>query len=120
MKIKRKYKLDKRNNNYIRDVYRNILFLRSKEQWLNDKLNFYGVIFLNEILDELGIERKPYGYKYGYLKGDYVLFEFNQNKLIENKKKHPKTATNEIEFEIAGLKNIERTWLEVHHKYFIS
>ena len=116
MKIKRKYKFDKHNWNYVNDIHRNALFLRTQEQWLNDKLNYYGVVFLNDVLDQLGFERKPYGYKYGCLKGNCVLIEFGMDKLIKKANVHGDKATKSIEFEIVGLENIEKTWFKAYKK----
>ena len=56
----------------------NFSFLRMIENWANDMLKSRGHIFLNEILDELGLKRTPEGAIVGWVMGsggdDYVDF----------------------------------------------
>jgi len=56
----------------------NFTFLRMVESWANDRLNAVGHVFLNEVLDGLGLKRTREGAVVGWLKGsggdDYVDF----------------------------------------------
>ena len=56
----------------------NEAFLRGIQHWANDLLNSRGHIFLNEVLDGLGMQRVPAGQAVGWLKGcggdDFVDF----------------------------------------------
>lgn len=45
----------------------NEMFLRSQQQWANDKLKANGHLFLNEIYDELGVKRTPAGSVVGWI-----------------------------------------------------
>jgi len=53
--------------------------LRNVQNWANDLLNSRGHIFLNEVLDALGMQRTPAGAVCGWVKGcgdDYVDFGY--------------------------------------------
>lgn len=55
----------------------NLMFLKSQQQFANDKLQAKGHVFLNEVYDSLGLERTPAGQVVGWVKGngdDYVDF----------------------------------------------
>ena len=47
----------------------NEMFLRGVQNWANDLLNSRGHVFLNEVLDALGLKRTPAGQAVGWLKG---------------------------------------------------
>lgn len=47
----------------------NLVFLRSQQQWANDKLQARGHVFLNEVYDSLGLERTTPGAVVGWVKG---------------------------------------------------
>lgn len=48
----------------------NQVFISSREKFSNDKLQGTGHIFLNEVLDMLGMERVPHGQLVGWVKGN--------------------------------------------------
>ena len=49
----------------------NLLFLRSQQDWANDRLRANGFVFLNEVYEALGLERSQAGQIVGWkLKGD--------------------------------------------------
>lgn len=56
----------------------NLMFLRGIQNWANDRLNAVGHVFMNEILDAVGLKRTPEGQAIGWLKGsggdDFVDF----------------------------------------------
>lgn len=52
----------------------NLMFLRQNETWANERLNARGHLYLNEILEALGIPETKLGSKAGWVKGDYVDF----------------------------------------------
>lgn len=56
----------------------NMMFLRQKQNWMNEKLNAYGHVFLNDVYEELGYEQTPAGQIVGWVKNgvgdDYISF----------------------------------------------
>lgn len=51
------------------DMAHNYMVLRSTQEWANDKLRGQGYLFLNDVLDELSIERTPAGQLVGWVTG---------------------------------------------------
>ena len=72
---------DETNPNYdTRDPEANIIFLKSIQRYMNDRLIARGVVFLNEVYEELGMEKTDYGQTVGWLykkgTGDiYITFD---------------------------------------------
>lgn len=60
---------DEYNVNWEREPAHNIFFLKSKQQWLNDKLEVDGFVLLNDVYVELGMERTKAGCVVGWVKG---------------------------------------------------
>ena len=50
------------------NAYENIMFLRIAQNYFNDLLACRGYVFLNEILDYLGINQTKIGHTYGWSK----------------------------------------------------
>lgn len=48
----------------------NLMFLRSQQQWANDRLHAYGYLFLNEVYEALGLERTQAGQVVGWKLGE--------------------------------------------------
>lgn len=61
---------DETNKHWKRGPNYNQMFLSGQENWANSKLRTRGHIFLNEVLDSLGIERVPDGQIVGWLYED--------------------------------------------------
>ena len=57
---------DETSNNWTKTPEYNLLFLRSQQDWANDRLRAYGHIFLNEVYDGLGLERSQAGQIVGW------------------------------------------------------
>ncbi|MGL4451395.1 MAG: DUF6353 family protein [Sarcina sp.] len=57
---------DEFNPNYQRDAQYNLMFLRSQQQYLNDKLQVNGILFLNDVYDALGFPRTKAGQVVGW------------------------------------------------------
>lgn len=60
---------DEFNPNWTENPEYNMMFLKSQQQWLNDKLQARGHVFLNEVYDALGMERSPAGAVVGWTCG---------------------------------------------------
>jgi hypothetical protein len=62
---------DEASRNWTKTPEYNLLFLRSQQDWANDRLRAYGYVFLNEVYEALGLERSQAGQIVGWkLKGD--------------------------------------------------
>lgn len=60
------------NRNWINDRWANELFLKGTQIYMNNRLQVKGHVFLNEVLDALGMERSSDGAICGWLKGSKV------------------------------------------------
>lgn len=60
---------DETNPNWEKKPEYNMLFLKSVQNHMNDKLHVQGHLFLNEVYDRLGIDRTPEGAVVGWLMG---------------------------------------------------
>lgn len=45
-----------------------LFLLRAKQNWFNDRLNAFGYVFLNDVLEELGFEKTRIGQEVGWIK----------------------------------------------------
>jgi len=62
---------DEYSRNWTKTPEYNLLFLRSQQDWANDRLRAYGFVFLNEVYEALGLERSQAGQVVGWkLKGN--------------------------------------------------
>lgn len=78
---------DSKSYCYDKDPSYNEMFLRSQQQFANDKLTSRGHVYLNEVLDDLGLPRIPAGQIVGWTKNGpdgYVDFRI-QDVMRENK-----------------------------------
>lgn len=87
--------LDK--GNYLWDSHPDtVLFiLRAKQKYFNDRLNAYGYVFLNEVLEELGFDRTRVGQEVGWIKNGsedcYIDFRVTPVEVF-----HDSFETNEV------------------------
>lgn len=58
---------DETNRNFVRNPEYNFMFLRTQQNWANDKLKAQGHLFLNEVYDMLGMERSKAGAVVGWV-----------------------------------------------------
>lgn len=58
---------DETNPYWQKDGKFNLTFLQTRETWMCDKLRIKGVLFLNEVYEELGFERTPEGQLVGWV-----------------------------------------------------
>jgi len=68
---------DEHSSSWNDDPTYNLVFLRAQQQILTDRLRAKGHLFLNEVYDDLGLERTPAGQVVGWVMGngdDYVDF----------------------------------------------
>jgi hypothetical protein len=61
---------DETNRNWNPDYRYNAMFLQSQQNFANQRLQAYGYIFLNDVLDSLGIPRTPEGQIVGWFMGN--------------------------------------------------
>lgn len=61
---------DEGNINWERNPELNLLFLTNQQRWANDKLQARGHLFLNEVYDDLGMERTQAGAVVGWVIGE--------------------------------------------------
>lgn len=59
---------DESNDNWERRPEYNLLFLQSQQNWMNDRLQSRGHVFLNEVYDALGFKRTSAGAIVGWLR----------------------------------------------------
>lgn len=64
------FRFDHKNINWNTTTDYNMMYLKNQEQYANDMFNARGHIFLNEILDLLGIDRVDYGQLVGWKVGN--------------------------------------------------
>jgi Family of unknown function (DUF6353) len=57
---------DESNKHWTPSPERNLFFLRRAQDYANDRLRAYGHLFLNEVLDDLGMERSEAGQELGW------------------------------------------------------
>lgn len=57
---------DETSNNWVKTPEWNLMFLRSQEKFANDRLQAHGFVFLNEVYENLGLERSQYGQIVGW------------------------------------------------------
>lgn len=55
------------NRHWVNNAEMNYAFLRIQQKWANDRLRAYGHLFLNELYDQLGLDRTPAGQVVGWL-----------------------------------------------------
>lgn len=68
---------DEQNPQFSKDPAKNLMFLRSQQNWANEKLKDRGHLFLNEVYDMLGLPRSQAGQYVGWVEGhgdDFVDF----------------------------------------------
>ena len=73
----------------------NETFLENQRRWFNDRLGVRGHFFLNEVYDNLGVERTRQGAVAGWLFGDSIEFDNMQ-----------KDSTGTITFDMEVYPNI--------------
>lgn len=62
---------DPSNKNYqVGNKELNFLYLKNIQNWVNDRLDARGWVYLNEVLDQLGFDQVPYGQVVGWLHKD--------------------------------------------------
>lgn len=62
------------SKNWSTDPAINVLFLTNVKSYMNDKLRMRGHVFLNEVLDELGMPRTREGQIVGWRAGSRIEF----------------------------------------------
>lgn len=96
---------DEYNTNWRPGPDYNKLFVKSQQQWANDRLRLNGHLFLNEVYDMLGIERTQAGAAVGWVKGhgdDYVDFGLSKDDPITWEFMYGNGKAIMLDFNVAG------------------
>jgi len=83
----------------------NSMFLKSQQNYANDRLNGNGHVFLNEVLDSLGLDRTPAGAITGWVKGNgdnHVDFGILRNKVAAAEFINGEEKSIWLEFNVDG------------------
>lgn len=90
------------NENWVPNVEYNMYFLRTWQNYLNDRLHSRGHVFLNEVYDRLGLPRTPAGAVVGWIISD----DDNSDNFIDFGLGDFRISSNEREVRMAlGLKD---------------
>ena len=85
----------------------NSMFLRSQQDYANDRLNGNGHIFLSEVLDSLGLDRTPASIVTGWVKGSdgdgYVDFGILKNAVAADEFINGEERSIWLEFNVDGV-----------------
>jgi hypothetical protein len=71
---------DEGNEHYSKQPGYNQMFIKTQEQYANDKMRVNGFIFLNEVYEMLGLPRTPEGQFVGWLASDEKRIDFARSK----------------------------------------
>lgn len=77
---------DSSSPNWVKDPSLNLTFLKTQENYMNDRLQIIGHVFLNEVYDALGLPRSKAGAVVGWVKGkgdnyiDFGIFNAKREK----------------------------------------
>lgn len=92
---------DETNRNWERTPEYNLLFLKHKQNHLNDLLHVRGHLFLNDVYDQLGFDRTPAGQVVGWLVGgksdNYIDFNITD---LQKESNHPSV---QLTFNVDGV-----------------
>lgn len=61
---------------WIDNLHINYMFLKHCQLYFNDVLQVQGYVFLNEVLNELGLKKTKIGHYYGWLKNNSTYIDF--------------------------------------------
>lgn len=73
-KMKFTAQFDKHNPNWSPVAEYNAMFLRAQQNYANDRLFMRDFLTLNDVYDQLGLERTREGMVYGWIRGDQIDF----------------------------------------------
>jgi hypothetical protein len=59
------------SKNWMNNKEHNKTFIKVQEQWMNDRLQAIGYVFLNEVYDALGLPRSAQGQLVGWFRAPY-------------------------------------------------
>jgi hypothetical protein len=93
------------SKNWQRQQSYNSMFLKSQQDYANDRLNANGHIFLSEVLDSLGLDRTPASIVTGWIKGNgdnYVDFGILKNKVAAREFINGEERSIWLEFNVDG------------------
>lgn len=98
------------NANWTPSATNNWFFLNAQERYWNDRLQGRGHVFLNEVLDSLGLQRTPAGQVVGWLAGEsgrdgYISFGIFENERSERVRDFMTGAEDSIwlDFNVDGI-----------------
>jgi hypothetical protein len=89
---------DESNVNWERKPEYNMLFLKSQQNWMNDRLQARGHVFLNEVYDCLGFQRTSAGAVVGWLDRGDSHIDFS---IRDHQKENPSSVI--LDFNVDGI-----------------
>lgn len=77
--VETEFQFTSENANFVPQPEHNEFYIKMQQQMYNDRLRIRGYVFLNEILNSLGIEVTPVGQIIGWTRGQFIVIEIKSS-----------------------------------------